>query len=157
MKRTFSFFLKKNALWGLLLAVFMLAGVNSSNAQSNAGGNDNPEITIAQKFNVTAYDLGTFDKEETIAALSELAADLQSQVNHSSPMTLRLKFKYVTQVLSDVETYSIAPEISLLKRLSALETSTRKAFPSNNGTISSSNTTPVQYSNLYNEIVNELQ
>lgn len=153
MKRTFSFFSKRNALLCLMLTGFLfLLGTNSMNAQESARGYSNPESSIAQKFNVTAYDILTFDPAETIAALNQIAAGLKPLLTHSATPAQKMKYQYVSAVIRDVEGLSIAVEISLLKQLDKLSTTTKIG-----GSNQTSSGLSPQYSNLYNEIVTAIQ
>lgn len=155
MKRTFSYFLKRNALWGFILTGFLfLLSANTTNAQSNAGGVDNPEVAIAQRFNVTAYNLGTFSHDEALAVLEGLASEIKPLLEHNPSEALRLKYRYLSEVISDVQVYSIATEISLLKRLDSL--SRNMKLSGQNSSTTKNNTPQTQYASLYNEIVNEL-
>jgi hypothetical protein len=155
MKRTFSFFTKRNALWCFVLTgMFFLVGISNSSAQDNAGGLDNPEIATAQQFNVTAYPIGTFDREEVIEVLEGIAADLKANNGHNPSITVQMKYKYISDVLQDVRAYSIAAEISLLKKLAKLKDS--KILSGSNSS-TTGGTPPAQFANLYNEVVNELQ
>ena len=154
MKRTFSYF-KKNALWGFILTGFLfLLSTSTTNAQSNAGGVDNPEVAVAQQFNVTAYNLGTFSHDEALAVLEGLASDLKPLLEHNPSEALRLKYRYLSEVISDVQIYSIATEISLLKRLDSL--SRNMKLSGQNSSLLKNNTPQTQFASLYNEIVNEL-
>ena len=155
MKRTFSFFTKRNALWCFVLTgMFFLVGISNSSAQDNAGGFDNPETAIAQQFNVTAYQIGTFDREEAIEVLKGIATEMKANLGHNPSLSDRMKYKYISDVLQDVEAYSIAVEISLLKKLANLKNS--KILASGNSS-TTGGTPPAQFANLYNEVVNELQ
>ena len=154
MKRTFSY-LKKNALWGFILTGFLfLLSANTANAQSNAGGVDNPEVAIAQRFNITAYNLGTFSHDEALAVLKGLASDIKPLLEHNPSEALRLKYRYLSEVISDVQVYSIATEISLLKKLDSLSRIIQ--LSGQNSSTTNNNAPLTQFASLYNEIVNEL-
>lgn len=155
MKRTFSFFTKRNALWCFVLTgMFFLVGISNSSAQDNAGGFDNPETAIAQQFNVTAYQIGTFDREEAIEVLTSIATDLKANYGHNPSLSVRMKYQYISDVLQDVEAYNIAVEISLLKKLAKLKESKIMAMGNSS---TSGGAPPAQFANIYNEVVNELQ
>lgn len=152
MKRTFSFFPKRNALSCLLLAgLFFLVG-NNMYAQEAARGFDNPKEAIAQDFNVVAYDLGTFNPEQTAIALKGILDSLEPLIgNGATPAQMR-KYRYVTKVLSDVRDFSIAAEISLLTRLHE-ERANAKVGGSNTLV---NNVADTPFTNMYNEVVNAL-
>ncbi len=153
MKRTFSFFSKRNAfLCFLLTGLFFLLG-NNIQAQDLARGTDNPRQVIADDFGVTAYPLGTFNREEAIAVLEGILTPIKPLIGHGASAAQVRKYNYVTAILTDVQGYSIAVEISLLTRL----VDTRAGAKIGGSNTSTGNLPDTQFANLYNEVVNELQ
>ncbi len=153
MKRTFSFFSKRNAfLCFLLTGLFFLLG-NNVEAQERASDITNPHVAIANDFGVTAYPFGTFNREDAIVVLEGILATIKPLIGHGASAAQERKYKYVTAVLTDVQNYSIAVEISLLTRLKEIRASA-KIGGSNT---SVGNLPDTQFANLYNEVVNELQ
>ena len=117
MKNTFSLFSQRNVLVSFLLTgLFFLVGLNSTNAQQSAGGGANPYTGIAQAFGVTAYPLGTFDQATTVTTLTDILIPLKPLIGHGASQAQELKYAYLSTVLADVGAYSIAVEISLLKK-----------------------------------------
>lgn len=154
MEQTFSFFSKRNVLVSFLLTgLFFLVGLNSTNAQQSAGGGANPYTGIAQAFGVTAYPLGTFDQATTVTTLTDILIPLKPLIGHGASQAQELKYAYLSTVLADVGAYSIAVEISLLKRLEELKDSKHLG-----GTMNQTKINPTaQLAALYNETVNALQ
>ena len=131
----------------LLTGLFFLVGLNSTNAQQSAGGGANPYTGIAQAFGVTAYPLGTFDQA------TDILIPLKPLIGHGASQAQELKYAYLSTVLADVGAYSIAVEISLLKRLEELKDSKHLG-----GTMNQTKINPTaQLAALYNETVNALQ
>ena len=149
MKRSFSFLAgNKVFLCFLLAGFFMLAGINNTTAQTTASNGANPHIDIAQKFGVTAYPLSTFDQAEAIAVLQQLIAPLEPIIiNGGGSNVQKTSYAYYTAALNDINKYSIAPEISLLKRMGAIHSGELKANLTNHQQL---------LKNLYNQIVSEL-
>ena len=154
MEQTFSFFSKWNVLMSFLLTgLFFLVGLNSTNAQQSAGGGANPYTGIAQAFGVTAYPLGTFDQATTVTTLTDILIPLKPLIGHGASQAQELKYAYLSTVLADVGAYSIAVEISLLKRLEELKDSKHLGGAMNQTKINPT----AQLAALYNETVNALQ
>ena len=154
MKRTFSFFSKKNVLRYLVLTGFVfLLSLNNTMAQNTPTGGNNPYTGIAQDFNVIAYTLGTFNRDEVIVALEDFAAQLEPLI-HTNPSLLP-KYKYVTSVLTDVQTYWIAVEVSLLTNLETLHDNVKVPGQVGNHTVGAPSTT--LFTNMYNEVVSAIQ
>ncbi len=153
MKRTFSFFSKRNAfLCFLLTGLFFLLG-NNVEAQERARDNTNPHAAIANDFGVTAYPFGTFNREEAIEVLEGILNPIKPLIGHGATSAQIRKYNYVNAVLTDIQGYSIAVEISLLTRLK--ETRTGAKVGGSNTLVG--NLPDTQFANLYNEVVNELQ
>ena len=132
----------------MLSGFFMLAGASSTTAQELATSGTNPKIALAQKFGVTAYSLGTFDPTEAIAVLEQQLEPLQHVVANGGGTELQqATYAYLTAALNDISTYSIAPEITLLTRLNAVQRAEATSSVKNNGSF---------FRNLYNQIVSEL-
>ena len=154
MKRTFSFFSKKNVLRYLVLTgVVFLLSLTHTMAQDTPNAGNNPYGSIAQDYNVTAYTLGTFDRDEVIVALEDLAAQLEP-LAHNNP-SMQIKYKYVRNVLSDVQTYWIAVEVSLLTKLDAMHDNTKIAGQVGHQTVG--NTSTSFFTTMYNEVVSAIQ
>jgi len=137
----------------MLPGLFFLVGLNSTNAQQTAGGGANPYTGIAQAFGVTAYPLGTFDQATTVTILKDILIPLKPLIGHGASQAQELKYAYLSVVLTDVETSSIAVEISLLKRLEEMKNSKHLGGAMNQTKINPT----AQLANLYNETVNALQ
>lgn len=149
MKRSFSLFHRNNVFLCFLLAgFFILVGNNNATAQELATSGANPKIALAQKFGVTAYSLGTFDPAEAITVLQQHIEPLEHIVAGGGGTELQqATYAYLTAALNDISTYSIAPEITLLTRLNAVQRAEASSSTSNNGAF---------FRNLYNQIVSEL-
>ncbi|MDZ4748689.1 MAG: hypothetical protein SH808_09395 [Saprospiraceae bacterium] len=154
MEQTFSFFSKRNVLMSFLLTgIFFLVGLNSANAQQTASGGVNPHTGIAQAFGVTAYPLGTFDQASTVETIKGILIPLKPLIGHGATDAQELQYAYLSAVLTDVGTYSIAVEISLLKRLEELKDSKHLS-----GALNQTKFNPTtQLANLYNQTVNAIQ
>ena len=137
----------------LLTGLFFLVGLNSTNAQQSAGGGANPYTGIAQAFGVAAYPLGTFDQATTVTTLTDILIPLKPLIGHGASQAQELKYAYLSTVLADVGAYSIAVEISLLKRLEELKDSKHLGGAMNQTKINPT----AQLAALYNETVNALQ
>ncbi len=155
MKNTFSFFVQRNVLLSFMLTGFMfLLGTNDSQAQNLARGTQNPHLDIAQSFGVLGYALGHFDRDEAIAALTAIGTELKPIIQqHGGTQYQKMKYAYVSNVLTDVQTYSIAVEISILKRLDELKKSGKFVGGGAGNTLTGS--TSPQYAGLYNEVVSQ--
>ncbi len=154
MKNTFSLFSQRNVLVSFLLTgLFFLVGLNSTNAQQAASGGVNPHTGIAQAFGVTAYPLGTFDQAATVETITGILIPLKPLIGHGATQAQELQYAYLSAVLTDVGTYSIAVEISLLKRLEELKDSKHLT-----GALNQTKFNPTtQLANLYNQTVNAIQ
>jgi len=154
MKNTFSFISQRNVLVSfLLIGLFFLVGLNNTNAQSTAAGLNNPYTSIAQAFGVTAYQLGTFEETHTKDALLAMLTPIKPLIGHNATPAQELLYQYGTLVLTDVGTYSIAPEISLLKRLQEMKNSKHLSGAMNQTKIDPT----AQLANLYNQVVTAIQ
>ena len=136
----------------MLTGLFFLLG-NNIQAQERARDNANPRQAIADDFGVTAYPLGHFNREEAIEVLEGILATIKPLIGHGATSAQVRKYNYVNAVLTDVQGYSIAIEISLLTRLK--ETRAGAKVGGSNTTVG--NLPDTQFANLYNEVVNELQ
>jgi hypothetical protein len=154
MKNTFSLFSQRNVLVSFLLTgLFFLVGMNSTNAQQTASGGVNPHTGIAQAFGVTAYPLGTFDPTSTVETITGILIPLKPLIGHGASHAQELQYAYLSAVLTDVGAYSIAVEISLLKRLEELKDSKHLT-----GALNQTKFDPTtQLANLYNQTVNAIQ
>lgn len=132
----------------LLTGCFMLVGSNTASAQwQTAASNVNPYTHIAEKLGVTAYPLGTFDRQHTMDVMETIIANLGQIVGNGGGTTLqKLKIAFCKQVLADVSGGFIAPEISLLTSLSDL-----------NAQQSTLGTQQTMLATVYNEVVAALQ
>ena len=146
MKKTISFLRKGKAVCFILLTgvVFLLAA-SETNAQTNAQGMLNPYTHIANKLNVTAYPLGTFDRTHSMDVLQQILIGMKQIMSNGGNQSQRLKYNYLNRLLADINNNYIAVEISLLTSLSALTAEN-----------SSTEIQNAQLRNLYNEIVNQL-
>ena len=134
-------------------AMIILNLLEMAIAQQSAGGGANPYTGIAQAFGVTAYPLGTFDQATTVTTLTDILIPLKPLIGHGASQAQELKYAYLSTVLADVGAYSIAVEISLLKRLEELKDSKHLG-----GTMNQTEINPTaQLAALYNETVNALQ
>lgn len=158
MKNTISFFSQRNVLLSFLLTgLFFLLGMTNTSAQDSYKGTDNPHTAIAQYFTVTAYPLGHFQPNEVIQKLTGIITPLKQVIGQgNATQAQKLKYTYVTQVLSDVQ-YHIAVEISLLKRLDELKKGKTIDKPADTAQTVLSQISTSDLHNLYNEIVNQLQ
>lgn len=139
--------MKKTIYFALLAGVFFLLSINNATAQQSAQGTLNPYTHIATKLDVTAYPLGTFERDHAMDVLQQILTGLKPLLgNGGGSLTQKLKYNFCNKVLADINNQYIATEISLLTSLSGL--------------MSENNSTQIQQSqlrNLYNEIVNQLQ
>jgi len=122
-------------------------------AQERARDNTNPQTAIANDFGVTAYPLTTFNREEAIEVLEGIVTTIKPLIGHGATSAQVRKYNYVNAILTDIQGYSIAVEISLLTRLKDVRTGAKIGGSST----SVSNLPDTQFANLYNEVVNELQ
>lgn len=137
----------------LLTGLFFLVGVNNTSAQQVASGGVNPHTGIAQAFGVTAYPLGTFDQAATVETIKGILIPLKPLIGHGATQAQELQYAYLSAVLTDVGAYSIAVEISLLKRLEELKDSKHLS-----GALNQTKFDPTtQLANLYNQTVNAIQ
>ncbi len=154
MKNTFSLFSQRSVLVSFLFTgLFFLVSLNNTNAQQIASGGVNPHIGIAQAFGVTAYPLGTFDQASTVETIKDILIPLKPLIGHGASQAQELQYAYLSAVLTDVGTYSIAVEISLLKRLQELKSSKHLSGPLNQANF---NPTTL-LANLYNQTVIAIQ
>lgn len=98
----------------LLLVAFLIVGTVDASAQSTAKNGVNPEAATASKYGVTAYTLGHFN----MAGVAQVL-DAQLQGTKGTGANTQQKFQrtYQSLILSDVQIYSISPEISAIKNL----------------------------------------
>lgn len=102
------------------LVFFLLLGANQATAQSmQLRSFANPQSRVAQKFGVTAYNLGTWTSNNVIQALVANTPNVKDQPN--APLASRVKYAYYRLVLSDVKNYNIAPEIAMLTNLAKVK------------------------------------
>ncbi|HLF64336.1 MAG TPA: hypothetical protein VI603_11315 [Saprospiraceae bacterium] len=148
MKKTISFFTKGKAhCFVLLTGVFFLLSVNNAVAQESAQGTLNPYTHIGAKLDVTAYPLGTFERDHAMDVLQQILTGLKPLLsNGGGTLTQRLRYNFCNKVLADISDNYIATEISLLTSLSALTAEN-----------SSTEIQQAQLRSLYGEIVNQLQ
>ena len=154
MTNTFSFISQRNVLVTFLLAgFFFLVGLNNTNAQEAARGTENPHQDIAQSFDVTAYELGHFDQNSSVAALTAIMEPLKVAIADGGTHADQLKYAYLSAIVSDVQGSGIAVEISLLTRLEELRTNKHLGGTSNQV----HQNLNAQLTNLYNTTVSSLQ
>jgi len=114
---------KKLAAPVAFLAFFLLLGVNQADAQSlgfaTISSSPSPESRLAQKYGVTAYPLGTWNLNNAAQILIANTPDVKGQSN--APLASRVTYAYYQLVLSDMQHYSIAPEIALLTNLQKVQ------------------------------------
>ncbi|HLF65955.1 MAG TPA: hypothetical protein VI603_19485 [Saprospiraceae bacterium] len=148
MKKTITFLTKGNAILSLILTgFFLLMGLHSSTAQESAQGTLNPYTHIGAKLDVTAYPLGTFERDHAMDVLQQILTGLKPLLsNGGGTLTQRLRYNFCNKVLADISDNYIATEISLLTSLSALTAEN-----------SSTEIQQAQLRSLYGEIVNQLQ
>lgn len=149
MKKTISFFTKGKAFLCSLLLVggLMLLSTGNASAQESANGSVNPYTHIGEKLSVPSYPLGTFERTHAMDVLENILSGLKQVVGNGGGSNYqKLKYEYCNDVLADINTRHIAPEITLLTSLSGLNEKESKV-----GTQQS------QLQALYNEIVAQLQ
>lgn len=77
-----------------------------------------PEIKIAEKMGVTYFHPGTFDFVKVQSVLTAALDALAPSVNQGSASGInKFKFYYYTLILNDMNSMSIAPELSMLDNL----------------------------------------
>ena len=103
------------------LVFFLLLGANQATAQSSMQprSSANPQSRVAQKFGVTAYNLGSWTSNNVIQALIANTPNIKGQTN--APLASRVKYEYYQLVLNDVKNYNIAPEIAMLTNLAKVK------------------------------------
>ena len=102
------------------LAFFILIGVSQASAQSfQAQSSSNPEIRLAQKFGVTAYNMGTWTPNNVVQILVANSPDVKE--NPGASLTDRVTYAYYQMVITDVKNYDVAPEIALLSNLEKVQ------------------------------------
>jgi hypothetical protein len=137
----------------LLAGFFFLVGLNNTNAQQAARGTANPYPEIAESFDVTAYDLGHFDPNSSVDALTAIMVTLKPTLGPGASDADQLKYAYLSAIVSDVQGSSIAVEISLLTRLEGLKSNKHLGGTMNKVHVDQYS----QLTNLYNTIVSALQ
>jgi hypothetical protein len=147
MKKTITFLLSgKLLVAAVLTGLCFFLSVNSSSAQQTAQGNLNPYTHIASKLDVTAYNLGTFERSHTLDVLQQILAGLKPLLsNGGGSETQRLKYEFVNKIVADVNSNYVAVEIALLTSLSGL-------IADDN----SIGTTESELRAVYNEVVNQI-
>lgn len=156
MTNTFSFISQRNVLVTFLLAgFFFLVGLNNTNAQQAARGTANPYPEIAESFDVTAYDLGHFDPNSSVDALTAIMVTLKPTLGPGASDADQLKYAYLSAIVSDVQGSSIAVEISLLTRLEELKSNKQHIGGTSN--LLQGGQQYTQLTNLYNTTVSSLQ
>jgi hypothetical protein len=147
MKKTTAFLSGGKVLvFVLLTGLCLFLSAQSATAQQTAQGNLNPYTHIASKLDVTAYNLGSFERTHTLEVLEQILAGLKPLLSNGGGSELqRLKYEYVNKVVADVATQYVAVEISLLTSLSGM-----LSDDSSIGTDSS------ELRALYNEVVNQI-
>lgn len=111
---------KKLAAPVAFLAFFLLLGVTQASAQSLTMSNSTyPESRLAQKYGVTAYPIGTWNLNNATQILVANTPNVKGQPN--APLASRVTYAYYQLVLSDMQNYSIAPEVALLKNLQKVQ------------------------------------
>jgi len=112
---------KKLAAPVAFLAFFLLLGVNQASAQSLTMSSNStyPESRLAQKYGVTAYPIGTWNLNNAAQILIANTPNVKGQPN--APLASRVKYAYYQLVISDIQNYSIAPEVALLKNLQKVQ------------------------------------
>jgi hypothetical protein len=147
MKKTTAFLPGGKVLvFVLLTGLCLFLSAQSATAQQTAQGNLNPYTHIASKLDVTAYNLGSFERTHTLEVLEQILAGLKPLLSNGGGSELqRLKYEYVNKVVADVATQYVAVEISLLTSLSGMISD-----DSSIGTDSS------ELRALYNEVVNQI-
>ena len=148
MKKTISFLLKGKAfLFGLMMTgglLFLCSG--DASAQAIAGSSVNPDAFMAEKLNVAAYPLGTFDRENTLNVLNDIMSSLKAPLHNGGGTDYqKLKYAYCSAVHTDIAGQFIAPEIALLTNLGGLNGKESKIGADGNQLVA-----------LYNDIVSQL-
>lgn len=112
---------KKLAAPVAFLCFFLLLGVNQASAQSlsRRPNATNPEIRLAQKFGVTAYNMGTWSASNVIQILDANRPAVKDQPN--APLNSRVTYAYYQMVISDIRTLNVAPEVALLTNLQKVQ------------------------------------
>ena len=147
MKKTVTFLAKGNARGMLFAGALFLFGFSHTSAQQSAQGTLNPYAHIGAKLDVTAYPLGTFERDHAMDVLQQILNGLKPLLsNGGGTLTQRLRYNFCNKVLADISDNYIATEISLLTSLSALTAEN-----------SSTEIQQAQLRSLYSEIVNQLQ
>ena len=144
----YSFSRGKILIASMFLVGAFLLGSESLSAQQSVGTGVNPEVALAQRLGVTAYNLGTFDRTHAMDVFEQIRQDLRPQLQHNPPMALQLKFAYVDAMLNDVKNH-IATEITLLTSLNGAYADAMQSVPSQQ--------TGQNMAQLYTEIVAALQ
>ena len=134
---------KKLAAPVAFLAFFLLLGVNQASAQSfTMASASNPESQLAQKFGVTARNIGTWTPGNVVQILTANTPAVKDQSNAS--LSSRVTYAYYQLVISDINDLSIAPEIALLTNLQKVQAQFKTSTVTENNAF---------LSNIYNTTV----